>query len=107
MDRVELLTPASNIPDIIGDLRPLLRDPSNADIATEFPMSAQRYSGDFSASVYNLEAAAADCEPGRRRQFIVFAGERAVGMSVVRIDQDAPKGIDPAWPNLSGFVCNP
>lgn len=92
---------------VASDFDSLLSDSSNADIATEFPASVARYTGDIAEVEANLLAAQLDCRPGVRQQFVAFSGVRAVGMSVVRLVDDPPYKIDPAWPNVSVFVCNP
>lgn len=107
MHAVRNLTEVSDLLPVACDLAELLTRSDNVDIAREFPASVDRYTGDVEAVAYNLEAARDGCEPGVRQQFIAFAGDRAVGMSVVRLIDKVPDVIETGWPNLSGFVCNP
>lgn len=107
MNRV---TPFSEIEDfsqVATDINSLLTNGKNLDIASEFPATYQRYTTEHDEVVRNLETAQSRFEVGKHEQFIVFAGERAVGLSVITSNLDIPEGIDPSWPNISGFICNP
>jgi predicted acetyltransferase len=44
---------------------------------------------------------------GKREQFIVFSGQKAVGMAIVTNQISAPTEVPEEWPNLSGFILNP
>lgn len=107
MNRVTPFSEIDSFESIAADLGGLFKRGDNEDITMEFPTTVDRYSGDVSESSANLEVAKARCEAGKREQFIVFAGEHAVGLSVITNDLDVPDGIDPSWPNISGFICNP
>jgi RimJ/RimL family protein N-acetyltransferase len=108
VNRVELLTTDLELPPIAESLSTLLLDESNIDIANKFPATARRYANpDTDLVTENLYETAEDSMPGVRRQFIVFAGNRAVGMSMIRHVDNYPNCVDPDWPNLSGFVCAP
>lgn len=107
MHAVKNIAEVDGLVAIATDLAELLARPDNADVAVEFPVTAARYSGDIQEVVRKLQQAQEDCSPGVRQQFIAFAGEQAVGMSVVCFADELPDGIDPSWPNLSGFICNP
>lgn len=87
------------------DLRNLLLWTDNADISRPFPDTFERYTSDEAEK--NLVEAKELCEVGVREQFLIFSGQTAVGMSIVTSSTLMPEGIDPNWPNLSGFICNP
>lgn len=107
---IDAVTPLQSINDlesVASDLSELLASSENEDIKIHFPATVRRHTGDVEVVRQNLIEAADACVPGRREQFIIFSGSRAVGMSVVTLLPDTPEQINPAWPNLSGFVCQP
>lgn len=89
------------------DLMDLLQRKDNTDIVKEFPATVAQYTGDKNKVTTNLETTQQYYEIGKREQFIIFAGKRAVGLSTVINNVDTPSGVDPSWPNLSGFICHP
>lgn len=106
----EAITPLQDIDDLKSvalDLSELLASSDNADIKIHFPVTVRRHTGDLAVVHRNLIESAQACEPGRREQFIIFSGVRAVGMSVVTLLPEVPKQVDKTWPNLSGFICQP
>lgn len=96
-----------NLYALAADLSRLLVRPDNADIEYEFRNTYNRYTGDLDKVFDNLTLASADCRPGVRHQWVVFAGETAVGMSVVRLSDETPETIPENYPNVSLFVCEP
>lgn len=104
---VKSLNEITDFESIACDFSELLVRADNADIKQQFPGTVQSYTGDLTSVVAKLEAAQADCTVGVREQFVIFSGARAVGMSVIRLIDDTPPAINPLWPNISGFVCNP
>ncbi len=107
---MNLVLPINEVEDIKSvseSFKKLLERDDNSDIAREFPNTTRLYTGDLERSLASLEADKEHYEPGKTEKFIVFAGEQAVGLSVVTNDIATPYGVDSAWPNLSGFVCNP
>jgi len=92
---------------VAADLSRSLAQPNNADIAIDFPGTMSRYKGDVEDVYKNLLETGESCKPGVREQFIVYAGEIAVGLSAVQLVEETPEGIDENVPNLSGFIVNP
>lgn len=90
-------------------LREHLADPANLDIRDEFPRSFERYSAAQGAVVTDLLMSQAACYPGKREHFVPYASCLAVGMAAVQIvgPRAVPEGVDPTWPNVGGFVCQP
>jgi hypothetical protein len=107
MNSIKNIAEIEDFHPIARSFAELLVNRDNADIGLEFPATAARYTGDISAIVSRLREAQTDCVPGTRQQFIAFAGENAVGMSVIRFADELPKVIGQNCPNLSGFVCHP
>jgi RimJ/RimL family protein N-acetyltransferase len=107
MYRIAPLTEIGNFTAPAEDLSSLLKRADNTDVAQEFPATVARYGGSASEAEANLEAAAHLYEVGSREQFIVFSGEKAVGMCLITNQIDIPDGINPNVPNISGFVANP
>lgn len=107
MNTVRSIAEIDDFRNIAWDMSDLLTRPGNADIALEFPKTTSSYTGSIVDVVINLQKAQAECVSGVRQQFIAFAGEYAVGMSVIRFADDLPNGITLDGPNLSGFVCKP
>jgi RimJ/RimL family protein N-acetyltransferase len=104
------LTPLVEINDFTRtaeNLSGLLQRADNTDIAQEFPPTFARYGGTSAEAKASLEAASKLYEVGLRQQFIVFSGERAVGMCIITNQIDIPDGINPDTPNISGFISNP
>jgi hypothetical protein len=101
LSEIEVLEPVAR------DFSVFLSEPSNSDIASEFPNTVDAYTGRVDKVTQNLTDVKDACNLGFRHQFIVFSGEHAVGMSVVRIVDEVPAGVDGEFPNLSGFICNP
>ncbi len=107
MNTVRNISEIDDLQSIACSFAELLDDPSNHDIAIEFPNSAARYSGSPDQVLRNLAETQRACQPSVRQQFVAFSGGRAVGLSVVGFAQEVPDGIDHSWPNVSSFVCNP
>ncbi len=107
MPEIRPIDTLDNFDAIAQDFCELLTLSENLDIRAQFPETVASLTGSPVEAAQNLLKSQANCAPGRREQFIVFSGGRAVGMSVVRNDVITPEGIDSSWPNLSGFVCNP
>jgi GNAT superfamily N-acetyltransferase len=107
MNRVTPLIEIDNFKDIADSLRRLLPREDNSDIAQEFDASFKNYTGRRFRVVGNLKKARDLYQPGTREQFIAFAGERAVGLSLVSTQVEPPPGVDAEWPNISYFVCRP
>jgi hypothetical protein len=107
MNVVRNISEIEDFDAIANDFSVLLGDASNTDIVLEFPATVTRYSGDVGEVTRNLVDTKANCQTGVRQQFVAFSGARAVGMSVVRLIDNVPDGVDTTWPNVSGFVCNP
>ena len=104
------ITPLIEIGDFTTsaeDLSNILKRTDNTDIAHEFPATVARYGGAALNAKANLETAAGLYKIGSREQFIVFSGEKAVGMCLITNQLDIPDGINPNVPNISGFVANP
>jgi hypothetical protein len=109
VNKIRSITEVNNLGQVASDLDMLLSISANSDIKAEFPETVTRYTADGNIDVVeaNLRASALECVPGVRQQFITFAGGQAVGMSVVRLVDNPPIGIDPFWPNVSVLICNP
>ncbi|MDB5716429.1 MAG: hypothetical protein JWO15_3826 [Sphingomonadales bacterium] len=107
MNAIKNFNEIENFTPIAHDLIELLGRVDNQDVAAEFPGSVARYTGNADQVIHNLIETKYACRPGVRQQFIAFAGERAVGISAVRFADEVPSGIEPSWPNVSGFVCSP
>lgn len=102
--------PVTDIPDfesVAIDLNDLLQRPDNADLSQDFTGVHTSYTGDIWKVKQKLEAIPLTCTPGVKEQFIIFAGPQAVGMSIVTTITTVPAEVDPTWPNVSGFICNP
>ncbi len=84
-----------------------LSSPDNADIAKDFPGTVRRYTGDVDHIYTELTKTREQCQSGVREQFIVYAGEIAVGLSAIQLVDTPPEGIDASVPNLSGMIFNP
>ncbi len=107
MNRVVPFSEIENFNQIATDMSTLLANGQNQDIADGFPATVARYTTEHEEVIANLETAQSRFEAGKHEQFIIFAGARAVGLSVITSNLDIPEGIDPSWPNISGFICNP
>ncbi len=107
MNKILPFSEIKNFKPIAHDLRELLVSPINADLSIEFSGTIARYTGEEDSVLANLEEARELCDQGSREQFIVFAGERAVGMSIITNQIETPGDISKDWPNVSGFICNP
>lgn len=107
MNRITPLTEISVFSKPAEDLGDLLKRADNLDVAEEFPATVARYGGSASEAEANLEEARNLYTVGSREQFIVFSGEKAVGMCLITNQMDIPDGINPSAPNISGFVSNP
>ena len=107
MNRIRPLTEINDFATPAEDLSVLLKRADNTDVAEEFPATVIRYGKDALEAKTNLEAASSLYKIGSREQFIVFSGERAVGMCLITNQMDIPDGINPNTPNISGFVSNP
>lgn len=98
----------------IRDMRSVAEDfsrslalPDNDDIAKDFPGTVRRYSGDPEIVYDELVKTREQCERSVREQFIVYAGEIAVGLSAIQLVDEPPEGIEASIPNLSGMIFNP
>lgn len=99
------LSEVTDLHSLADDLADLLGASSNADIAEEFPSTVRRYtSGD---AVEHLIDAQQQWAVGIREQFVIFSGNRAVGMAHAALTDDVPEGINPGSANFSVFICNP
>jgi hypothetical protein len=107
MNRIIPLTKIGDFAKPAEDLSGLLKRTDNIDIAEEFPPTVAKYGGVTLEAKANLEAARSLYAVGSREQFIVFSGEKAVGMCIITNQMDIPDGIKPNAPNISGFVSNP
>lgn len=107
MNSIKPLSQGINFSKLAQDLAKLLTSPENADIAVEFPMSFERYTGNLAKVENNLKVAAEASLRGMRQQFVAFAGDVAVGMSIIQVAEAGLDDINPNWPNVSTFICNP
>ena len=107
MNRVIPFSEIESFDQIATDMSGLLQNGTNQDIAEGFPATVTRYTAEHDEVVANLETARTRFELGKHEQFMIFAGQRAVGLSVVTTNLDIPEGVDPSWPNVSYLVCNP
>lgn len=107
MNKLTPLTEIMDFTDAAQDLSILLKRSDNTDIADEFPPTVSRYGGTASEAIVHMKEARDLCEVGSREQFIVYAGERAVGMCIITNQIAIPDGINPNAPNVSGFISNP
>ena len=107
MNKVVPFSEIESFDQIATDMSQLFLNGKNPDIIEQFPATVERYTSDHREVVTNLEAAQSRFEIGKHEQFIVFAGERAVGMSVVTNKLEVPEWAKPASPNISYFICNP
>lgn len=112
MIHVENIAQVQDFTSVAEDFSQLLVTPDNVDITKEFPGIIDRYAnGDLDKVVDRLETVASNCEPGNCQYFIAFAGERAVGLSIVKVSTSVAEDVkdiaDLSTPNLSSFVCNP
>ena len=92
---------------VAKDFSSFLSHPDNADITKDFPGTVRRYTGDIEAVHSELVKTREQCQSGAREQFIVYAGEIAVGLSAIQLVDEPPEGIDVSVPNLSGMIFNP
>lgn len=107
MNRVVPLSEVENFESIAFDLRDLLKNKDNKDIAEEFPGLTRRHTGGIDEVIANLEEAKERYIAGIREQFIVLSGERAVGLSIVTNEVNPPEAVEPTCPNVSGLICRP
>jgi L-amino acid N-acyltransferase YncA len=89
------------------DLHRWLSLPANHDIEKEFPGTAADFAIDEATAQSSLERIATRYVTGEREIFIVFAGEHAVGLSLVTLSNNPPDCVDPLSPNLSGYIAHP
>lgn len=92
---------------IAEDFSSFLSQPNNSDIALDFPGTVRRYGSDVDTAYQELMKTREQCQQGVREQFIIYAGERAVGLSAIQLVDEPPEGIEPTIPNLSGMIFNP
>ncbi len=107
---MDYVTPLNEVMDTQRaalDLRRLLLLQENVDIKNDFPATVKRYSESPERAIESIEDAYRTYDRGKKEQFIVYSGGVAVGMSIATNLIEAPEGVDPAWPNLSGFICKP
>ena len=76
-------------------------------IAIDFPATVERYGNDIDCAIDNFAEASATCVEGERELFCTLLGEKVVGICIVTKLDVVPAGINPDWPNLSGFIMNP
>lgn len=107
MDNITPINKIADIQQVALDLRRLLLLEENSDIKNDFPSIVKRYTASFDSAVEALNNGRKSFLEGQQEQFIVFSGGAAVGMSIVTNSIETPEGIDPSWPNLSGFIANP
>jgi hypothetical protein len=107
MNKVMAFQDIENLRSVAEDFSLLLSRGDNTDIAIDFPGTMRRYTGDTSNVHNELLKTKEHCRPGIREQFIVFAGEIAVGLSAIQLVDEPPEGIDAEIPNLSGLIANP
>lgn len=107
MNKLEPLTEIPSFDRVALDLNSALKHPDNSDIVDTFPATVDRYGQELVDAVRHLEEARDGYRVGIREQFIVFAGETATGMCVIRNDLKIQNGIDPSVANISGFICRP
>lgn len=107
MNRVTPFFEISSFEQVAVDLGLSLNRADNEDIAKGFPSTVVRYGGAVLEAVANMETARSLYEVGKREQFIVFSGEKAVGLCIITNQIDVPEGISPNAPNISGFITNP
>lgn len=92
---------------VAEDFSSALSRVDNGDIAKDFPGTVRRYSGDVESVSAELTKTREQCLAGTREQFIVYAGEVAVGLSAIQLVDKPPEGVDANVPNLSGMIFNP
>lgn len=92
---------------IAKDFTSLLPRDDNADIKREFPGTVRKYGENMSLAIENLEETSRHMKLGEREQFIVMMGDKAVGLCLITAQIENPPGVDPSWPNISGFIMNP
>jgi hypothetical protein len=96
-----------NMQSVAENFSSSLSRPDNADISKDFPGTVRRYSGNVENVYTELMKTREQCQSGTREQFIVYAGEIAVGLSAIQLVDEPPEGIDVSVPNLSGMIFNP
>lgn len=101
------LVEVEDVDSLAVNLKSLLEYESNNDISIDFPSTYRAYTDGLYEVRDKICRERELYSPGEREVFIAFAGLIAVGLSVVVRNINAPQGVDPSWPNLSGFVCNP
>lgn len=106
MNSIVPLNEVSDIEKVATDLRSQLISDADPAISVQFPGLFQAYSISLDSAVNTLEADKSQCEKGVHEQFIIYAGSRAVGMSVVTLKIPSPKEIENTSPNLSSFICS-
>ena len=107
MNRFVSIDNVQDIHLVADDLRSLLLRDDNADISLEFPNLVENYTRDTNSVIQELEAARERYSVGMHEKFIIFAGERAVGLSIITHSARRPRSIQQGVPNLSGFIANP
>ncbi len=106
MNRVTPFTQIEDFSSVAQDFSRLLKRPDNKDIAGEFPVTVEKYGQSAELAIKKLEEARAACETGSREQFIVFSGDRAVGLCLITNQIDIPSGLRTDAPNVSGFIAH-
>lgn len=96
------LNQIDNLRPVAEDLSGLLMLSSNADITKEFPQTVKHLSNPECAA-RNLAKTRERFAEGKREDFVLFAGKRAVGMSQIATPGYS-FGVDPECPIFSNFV---
>ncbi len=103
------LTPITEVDSYVAaahDLSCFLSEAGNDNIEAEFPGTLAQYSTLISAE-QNLGRLIESHQYGVREIFLVCAGAHAVGQAIVTISKHPPKEVDPASPNVSGWISSP
>lgn len=107
MNKITPIIDIAEFGPIARNLNELLKRPDNADIKVEFPLTVTNYGGKISEAIVKLKRARELYVVGTREQFIVFAGQKAVGICIITNQLDIPEGLDLTSPNISGFIAHP
>lgn len=107
MNKITPIIDITELGPVAKSLNGLLKRPDNTDIKVEFPLTVTKYGGKVTEAVVNLKKARELYGVSTREQFIVFSGQKAVGMCIITNQLDIPEGLDPSSPNISGFIAHP
>jgi GNAT superfamily N-acetyltransferase len=105
--RVIRVPEVADLKQAAKDLSYLTHRRENADISEEFPGILDDFGSGEDIAHQSLKSFSSVFERGVCETFIAFAGETAVGLSIVRTSYFPPHAVDPESPYISMFVARP